>query len=84
MRDRSFQPRPVQSTAGAGQNAVGRRGFLKAVGAGAGAAIGSSDRWIAPEYHERPREILQRHFPDLAGAPINETRFRLKDEGFGA
>ena len=34
----------------------------------------TSDRWIAPEYHERPREILQRHFPDLAGAPINETR----------
>ena len=34
----------------------------------------TSDRWIAPEYHERPREILQRHFPDLVGAPINETR----------
>ena len=42
MRDRSFQPRPVQSTAGAGQNAVGRRGFLKAVGTGAGAAIGAA------------------------------------------
>lgn len=34
----------------------------------------TSDRWIAPEYHERPREILRRHFPDLAAAPINETR----------
>ena len=34
----------------------------------------TSDRWVGPEYHERPREILQRHFPDLAGAPINETR----------
>ena len=34
----------------------------------------TSDRWIAPEYHERPRAILTRHFPDLAGAPINETR----------
>jgi len=33
-----------------------------------------SDRWIPTEYHERPREILERHFPDLVGAPINETR----------
>ena len=34
----------------------------------------TSDRWVAPEYHERPRGILERHFPDLVGAPINETR----------
>ena len=34
----------------------------------------TSDRWIAPEHHARPREILERHFPELAGAPINETR----------
>jgi glycine/D-amino acid oxidase-like deaminating enzyme len=33
-----------------------------------------SDRWIPAEYHDRPREILERHFPDLVGAPINETR----------
>jgi glycine/D-amino acid oxidase-like deaminating enzyme len=33
-----------------------------------------SERWIPTEYHERPREILARHFPDLVGAPINETR----------
>ncbi|MEE2777529.1 MAG: FAD-dependent oxidoreductase [Acidobacteriota bacterium] len=33
-----------------------------------------SDRWIPLEYHDRPREILDLHFPDLAGAPINETR----------
>ena len=33
-----------------------------------------SDRWIAPEHHDRPREILRRHFPGLAEAPINETR----------
>ena len=33
-----------------------------------------SDRWIAPEHHDRPRQILRRHFPDLAEAPINETR----------
>ena len=34
----------------------------------------TSDRWVASEYHDRPREILKRHFPDLAGASINETR----------
>jgi len=34
----------------------------------------ASDRWIPAEFHERPREILALHFPDLVGAPINETR----------
>ena len=34
----------------------------------------TSDRWIPPEAHARPRGILDRHFPDLAGAPLNETR----------
>ena len=34
----------------------------------------TSDRWVAPEYHDRPREMLSRHFPDLVGAAINETR----------
>jgi glycine/D-amino acid oxidase-like deaminating enzyme len=34
----------------------------------------NSDRWIPTEYHERPRQILDLYFPDLAGAPINETR----------
>ena len=33
-----------------------------------------SDRWIPPESHERPRQVLERHFPDLVGAAINETR----------
>ncbi len=33
-----------------------------------------SDRWIAKEFHEGPRQILERHFPDLVGAPILETR----------
>jgi sarcosine oxidase len=33
-----------------------------------------SDRWIPPEFHARPREILALHFPDLVDAPINETR----------
>jgi sarcosine oxidase len=34
----------------------------------------TSDRWIPTQYHDRPRDILNRHFPDLVGAPINETR----------
>ena len=34
----------------------------------------TSDRWIPPESHERPRQVLERHFPDLVGAAINETR----------
>lgn len=34
----------------------------------------TSDRWVPPEAHARPREILERHFPDLVGAPLNETR----------
>ena len=33
-----------------------------------------SDRWIPEEFHQRPRQILAQHFPDLVGAPINETR----------
>ena len=33
-----------------------------------------SDRWIPTEFHERPRQIIERHFPDLVGTPINETR----------
>jgi sarcosine oxidase len=33
-----------------------------------------SERWIDKEYHERPRQVLADHFPDLVGAPILETR----------
>ena len=33
-----------------------------------------SDRWIAPEHHQRPRQILADYFPALLGAPIMETR----------
>ena len=29
---------------------------------------------MPPEAHERPRQILEQHFPDLVGAPLNETR----------
>ncbi len=50
------------------------RGFRVRTGGRAPEDPDLSDRWIAPEYHDRPRQILQRHFPDLVGAPINETR----------
>ena len=33
-----------------------------------------SSRWVAPEHHERPREILRTRFPALADAPVMETR----------
>ena len=50
------------------------RGFRVRTGGRAGEDPDTSDRWIPPESHERPRQILERHFPDLVGAPINETR----------
>jgi glycine/D-amino acid oxidase-like deaminating enzyme len=31
-------------------------------------------RWIPESYHERPREILASTFPDMANAPLLETR----------
>ena len=34
----------------------------------------TSDHWIPPKSHEQPRQILEQHFPELVGAPINETR----------
>lgn len=50
------------------------RGFRVRTGGRAGDDPDTSDRWIPAESHERPRQILERHFPDLVGAPINETR----------
>lgn len=50
------------------------RGFRVRTGGRPPADPDTSDRWVAPEYHERPRGILRRHFPDLADAVINETR----------
>ena len=50
------------------------RGFRVRIGGRPPADPDTSDRWIPPEAHARPREILDRHFPDLAGAPLNETR----------
>ena len=50
------------------------RGFRVRTGGRPGSDPDTSDRWIPPEAHERPRQILERHFPDLVGAAINETR----------
>ena len=50
------------------------RGFRVRIGGRPPADPDTSDRWIPPAAHARPREILDRHFPALAGAPLNETR----------
>ncbi|MDX1394867.1 MAG: FAD-dependent oxidoreductase [Gemmatimonadota bacterium] len=50
------------------------RGFRVRTGGKEGDDPDTSDRWAPPESHERPREIIERYFPDLVGAPLNETR----------
>ncbi len=50
------------------------RGFRVRTGGQAGDDPDTSDRWVPPEAHERPRRILAQYFPDLVGAAINETR----------
>jgi len=50
------------------------RGFRIRTGGRPGEDPDVSDRWIAEQFHERPREILSKYFPDLADAPISETR----------
>jgi len=50
------------------------RGFRVRTGGRAPEDPDTSDRWVPPVAHERPRQILDRHFPELAGAPLNETR----------
>ena len=59
-----------------GWPALGRdhRGFRVRTGGRPPQDPDESDRWIPEEYHDRPREILQRWFPDLVGAPVSETR----------
>jgi len=59
-----------------GWPALGRdhRGFRVRTGGQPGDDPDTSDRWIPPEAHERPREILEQYFPDLADAPVSETR----------
>ena len=50
------------------------RGFRLRTGGRPEADPDLSDRWIAAEYHDPARRVLERHFPDLADAAINETR----------
>ncbi len=50
------------------------RGFRVRTGGRSGDDPDTSDRWIAEEYHERPREVLTQYFPALADAVISETR----------
>lgn len=50
------------------------RGFRVRTGGQPGDDPDTSNRWVPPEAHERPRQILEQYFPDLVGAPISETR----------
>ena len=50
------------------------RGFRIRTGGHRGDDPDTSVRWIAEEYHDRPREILAKYFPALAEQPFNETR----------
>ena len=50
------------------------RGFRVRTGGRPPESPDTSDRWIPPEGHERPRQMLECHFPDLVGAAVNETR----------
>ena len=50
------------------------RGFRVRTGGRPGDDPDTSDRWVPLEFHERPRDILAQHFPDLVGTAINETR----------
>ena len=59
-----------------GWPALGRdhRGFRVRTGGRPAEDPDLSERWLDEEYHDQPRQVLERHFPDLVGAPINETR----------
>jgi glycine/D-amino acid oxidase-like deaminating enzyme len=50
------------------------RGFRIRTGGHQGDDPDTSVRWIAEEYHSRPRDILKKYFPELAEQPFNETR----------
>lgn len=50
------------------------RGFRVRTGGRRGEDPDTSDRWIPEEFHERPREVLGKYFPDLADAVVSETR----------
>jgi glycine/D-amino acid oxidase-like deaminating enzyme len=53
---------------------VDHRGFRVRVGGGAHGDPDLSDRWVPREGMERPRKVLAERFPDLAAAPLLETR----------
>jgi sarcosine oxidase len=53
---------------------IDHRGFRVRIGGRPPADPDRSDHWIPAEFHESAREVLSRHFPDLVGAPLNETR----------
>jgi len=50
------------------------RGFRIRTGGRAQDDPDTSIRWIPEEYFERPREVVEERFPDLAGEPVLETR----------
>lgn len=50
------------------------RGFRVRVGGGVGDDPDTSQRWIGGEHLEAPRELLRERFPDMADAPLVETR----------
>jgi glycine/D-amino acid oxidase-like deaminating enzyme len=50
------------------------RGFRIRTGGHRGDDPDTSVRWIDEKYHERPREVLRKYFPQLADRAINETR----------
>jgi glycine/D-amino acid oxidase-like deaminating enzyme len=50
------------------------RGFRIRTGSHTGDDPDTSTRWIDPEHHAQPREVLAKYFPALAERPINETR----------
>lgn len=50
------------------------RGFRVRTGGRAPGDPDTTRRWLQPEEHERPRAFVAQRFPDLADAPISETR----------
>lgn len=50
------------------------RGFRVRTGGRPPADPDESERWVATEHLERPRKFLAERFPDLADAPLLETR----------
>ncbi|MGH7477783.1 MAG: NAD(P)/FAD-dependent oxidoreductase, partial [Longimicrobiales bacterium] len=50
------------------------RGFRVRTGGQQPSDPDESVRWVPPEAHERPREVLRKYFPVLADAPVIETR----------